>query len=164
MPEPSQALFIKPIQPIGLFEGRNVDASELKLTGASSRHPGELKPGQRYYFLGIGHLTAVNHREKGKEELLVREHTLSVDTALILNPKEGAKLMGEALDEHDAELERLRPQTGLFEQGDPAADVPAEEPGESELLALEAGSVDILELDEGDDIDDADGDGWDEDE
>ena len=157
MSEPSQAQLIKPIQPIGLFEGQNVDASELRLNGASSRHPGELKPGGRYYFLGVGQVVAVNHKEKGKDMLLVREHTLNIDAALILNATEGAQLLHEALGEHDAELERLRPQTGLFADTAPDGEEP---PAEGQMLELEAGSKDDEDLD----VDDADIDGWDEDE
>jgi hypothetical protein len=34
-----------------------------------------------------------------------REHTLNIDSALILNAKEGAQLLHEALGEHDGDAD-----------------------------------------------------------
>ena len=108
---------------LGSFEGRKVDAGQLKLTGKADDKIGTFDYDEEVFMLVKGRVKKITHGEgkDGKATVFVREHTVDGERML----DEAAMLADEQFGVHslwgpgDKEAD---PETGEIPPGEPEAE------------------------------------------
>jgi len=77
-----------------MFEGARPETASLRLTGKSEERVGALAHGELVYLLVKANVAKVTHGYDA-DDLLVREHTLKASNVIILDAKDGARLLTE---------------------------------------------------------------------
>lgn len=72
-----------------LFEGHQPQGAQLTLTGTITNGVARLVLDQEVRLVVTGRVTGVNHKLVGKEDVLVRIHTVTVTDAHAIDPTTG---------------------------------------------------------------------------
>ena len=100
-----------------LFEGRQPLGAQVRLTGSSDQHVGALEMDELVFFVVKGHVTRITHQD-GKingAEVFVRNHTVKASQVILLDPKDGERMLSEAalLSEDAFSLEQMFKAAGV---------------------------------------------------
>lgn len=78
---------------LSIFEGRAVEAAQLKITGGSDDRVGTLEYGEQIFFVGKAWVSKITHEEK--KEGFTRIHTASASSMVLLEREDGERMLSE---------------------------------------------------------------------
>lgn len=79
---------------LGIFEGRPVEATELKVSGGSDDRVGTLDYGEQIFFIGKATVSKITHEDK--KTGFSRIHTATASAMVLLEKKDGEQMLSEA--------------------------------------------------------------------